>query len=360
MLEGRTTGRRDFDRFLRSDSGLPDVEIILPREQNSVDYLRYIERAIRTLSGVEDREPGQIVTDVRMIGFDVVRSRIPNAMVLDDTIQLEVAANYITGVKSLLAATATTELQPDPFFSRLKKEASEYADRCRFAHTFRGSFGFSIESPIVPNDEPTLPQIEQSPPFERKVMERFARGVRAICDAVIADNTSALIASAKIGFGANACDLFAKLVEDTSPGGMVFSFSFSPEWRPAVEFVQVEEFVVGQRHVEVSRAAAKLLRSQFTPRPEKVFGRVVRLESDTDPSDLLNPLGEREIAILWASEDLGDIHVRVALDAKDYLLALQAHGAGRPVKVSGMLEKPGRPYILTNPTDFSIPSITVT
>jgi hypothetical protein len=65
----------------------------------------------------------------------VVQSRVPDAMVRDDTINLEVAINYITGLKSLLAATATTEIQPDPFFLRVKKEAAEYADRCRFAHT---------------------------------------------------------------------------------------------------------------------------------------------------------------------------------------------------------------------------------
>jgi hypothetical protein len=63
-----------------------------------------------------------------MIGYDVVQSRVPDAMVRDDTINLEVATNYITGLKSLLAATATTEIQPDPFFLRVKKEAAEYAD----------------------------------------------------------------------------------------------------------------------------------------------------------------------------------------------------------------------------------------
>ena len=73
-------------------------------------------------------------------------------MVFDDTILLEVATGYITGIRSQLAATATTEIQPDPFFLRVKKEATQYADACRFGHTFRGSFGFTVESPIVPNE----------------------------------------------------------------------------------------------------------------------------------------------------------------------------------------------------------------
>jgi hypothetical protein len=137
VLVGRSGGRRNFDLYILSEDGLEDVEVVLPRETVSADYRRQIDGAIRTRSEIEGREPGQVITDVRMIGYDVVRSRIPDAIVYDDTIHLEVANNYIAGVKSLLAATATTEIQPDPYFLRVRKEASEYADRCRFAHTFR-------------------------------------------------------------------------------------------------------------------------------------------------------------------------------------------------------------------------------
>src|SRR5436305_1764491 len=63
-----------------------------------------------------DREPEQVIADVRLIGYDVVRSRIPNQLVRDDSIHLQVATNYTNGVHSLLAATATTEIEPQPYF----------------------------------------------------------------------------------------------------------------------------------------------------------------------------------------------------------------------------------------------------
>jgi hypothetical protein len=334
FLHARPVGKRNFEVYVLSEDGLEDVELVLPRELTASDFLRRIEGAIRTLSDVEGREPEQVITAIRMIGYDVVQSRVPDAMVRDDTINLEVATNYITGLKSLLAATATTEIQPDPFFLRVKKEAAEYADRCRFAHTFRGSFGFSIESPVVPNDEPTLPQIEQPRPFERRVMERFARAVQTVRDAVALDTTARIVANFKTGFGANACELFADLIEDTSPGGLVISFAFSPEWQPLDELVVVKDVSIGPRHVEFTRAAAKELRQQIQPRAEKIVGRVVRLESEADPSDLMNPMGDREIAVQWSSEDLGEVLVRVSLSPVDYLQAHAAHGAGKPVMVS--------------------------
>jgi hypothetical protein len=191
FLQARPGGRRNFDLYVLSDGGADDIEIVLPREQTGTDFLRRIEGAIQTLCDVEGKEPEKIITAIRMIGYDVVRSRIPNALVHEDTIYLEVAENYIGGLRSLLAATATTEIQPDPFFLRVRREAMEYADRCRFGHTFRGSFGFTIESPVSPNNEPTLPQIDQPKPFERRVIARLARGIRSVCESVRTDDRSA-------------------------------------------------------------------------------------------------------------------------------------------------------------------------
>jgi hypothetical protein len=36
-------------------------------------------------------------------------------------------------------------------YPRAMPGALKYADNCRFGHTFRGSFGFTIESPIEEN-----------------------------------------------------------------------------------------------------------------------------------------------------------------------------------------------------------------
>lgn len=355
MLKARSGGQRRFDLYTLSEEGADDVEIVLPREPTARDLQYRLEGAIRTLSDVEGRDPEQVIADVRLIGYDVMRSRIPNMLVRDDAVHLQVATSFTNRVHSLLAATATTEIDPQPYFLRIKKEGKEYADRCRFGHTFRGSFGFTIELPIAPNVEPTLPEIEQPAPFERKVIARLVRGIRAIYDAAQASDAAPLAAMAKNGFSANACDLFADMIEDTSPGGIDLSFSFSPEWAAPVEFAEKRQFLVGAVHVEMARVAAKLLRTEYVARPEKIIGRVTKLESDIDPSDLLNPKGEREITVQWDSDDLGKIDVKISLGAEDYLHAVEAHKAGRWVTVSGTLERRKRSWLLTTPSDFQVP-----
>lgn len=66
-------------------------------------------------------------------------------------------------------------------------------------------------------------------------------------------------------------------------------------------------------------------------------------------------MGEREVAVLWSSEALGDITVRASLNPPDYLTALEAHASGRAVKVSGTLERRRRGWVLLNPTGLHVP-----
>lgn len=348
-------GDRDYDIYVLSDAGSEGVEIVLPHSQSSIDFVYQVGSAVRTLSNLENREPEDVVTAVRLIGFDVVRSKIPNAMVHNDSIHLEIAANYINGTRRLLAATATTEIEPEPYFLRVKPPATDYANHCRFGHTFKGSFGFTLESPIRPKQETIFEDFVEPAPFERLVIQRLARGVQAVCNAVESDNDKWVVEDVERGFSANACEQLADLIEKTSSGGLVMSFAFSPEWAAPSDLVTRQDFRLGPRHVEASRSAAKVLRSQPISRPEKVFGRVIRLQTEADPSDLLNQRGSREIIVFWASEDLGDIQVRVSLMAPDYLQAVEAHRFGRPVVVSGTLEKVGRLWVLRHPTGFSVP-----
>jgi hypothetical protein len=356
LIEGRTDARRNFETYVLSGDGVEDVEIILPRDGNTPDYRSRMETAIGALSDLAERSPDEIIVDVRAVGFDVVRSRIPDELVRNETIHLLTAAEYIGGVKSLLAATATTEMEPTPYFLRMKKEAIDYADGCQFGHTYRGSFGFTIESPVSPNSAPALFDIQQPPPFERRVIQRLARGIGHIVEAVRRDDVGILTGDVSTGLNANAYEQFADLVDETARTGMTFSFSFSPEWPPEADLPVRADLQVGPRHVEITRDAARSLRTAPTTRAEILFGRIVRLQTEADPSDLITVAESREAVIQWSAEDLGDIQVRVLLTPADYLVAIEAHRTGRPVRIAGTLEKRGRRWVLSNPSGITIPT----
>lgn len=128
------------------------------------------------------------------------------------------------------------------------------------------------------------------------------------------------------GFSANACEQFADLIDVVSPAGLTFTFDLSPEW--AVDrSMDGAAFLVTAAHGEACRSAARELRWYDTAVPVDVAGRVVRLQNQTDPSDLTSQTGEHEIVVLWSSNDYGDIQVRTNLIPTDYLAAVGAHGS---------------------------------
>ena len=349
FFRGRSSGQRNVDLYVLSEPGLADIELVVPQTLGTSEAARRLEGAIETLSKMQGRDRIQIIADVRSIGFDVVKSRIPDELVYEDTIHLDQAVNYTAGVKRLLAASATTEIAPDVYFLRLKKEATLYAEQCRFGHTFKGSFGFNIESPVAPNTQPVIPGMEQTPPFERRVIRRLAQGISTVQRAVTAEDPSIVVSGFQDGFSANMCEEFATLIEQTAPTGMGFAFAFSPEW-PAPE---VGELWVSPQHIEMSRIAARTMREQPTSMPLEVSGRIIRLQNEADPTDLFDETHDREIVVHWNSDEFGELNVKMFLAPNDYLAAVEAHLHGRQIRVKGKLERRGRSWVLVDPTDFS-------
>jgi uncharacterized protein (DUF2249 family) len=309
--------------------------------------------AIRTVSQFEQRVFSSVVEDVYSIGFDRVKSTIPDSSVRYDSIDLDLAKNFIEGAKRLFVASATTELGPSPFFGRVRKEAQEYSNRCRFGHTFRGSFGFTIESPIEANAEPTLLPEQQIAPFERRVVQRLVRGFQMIERAERDENVSIITDGYRSGFNANMCEDFAELIENTTDT-IRFQVLWSPEWRPPPDLVGTSTFEVHPNTLEIVSAAASSLRRQETNLPRTVVGRVIRLRSDHDPSDLLDTSTPREINLIWESEEFGPLNIRITLERSDYIKAVEAHKSGKEVSVRGLLEKVGRSWFLSQPTEFAV------
>ena len=128
-----------------------DFQVLLPGAVTSSAARERIDSAVKTIASYEQRTPEEVTASIRAIGFDRVLSRVPDSMVVDDSVHLVNAASFITYIRELLAATYTTQMQPAAFYQRVRPEAVRYADRCRFGHTFRGSFGFTVE--IAPDRE---------------------------------------------------------------------------------------------------------------------------------------------------------------------------------------------------------------
>ena len=116
------------------------LQLPLPNGTQVLDYRERLRDALQTLVDSERRPLARIVEAIQRVGYDIVRSAVPTALVKDDSIRLSSAKAYVAGMRELLASSATTEINRLPFFSHQLKEGLIFADSCSFGHTYKGSF----------------------------------------------------------------------------------------------------------------------------------------------------------------------------------------------------------------------------
>ena len=330
-----------------------EVEILLPETSHVRDLRVMLEGAVLTLSALERRNVVDVVAAVRAISFDLVRSRLPDTAIRHDTIRLGAAEEFIRRMTKILAAAAHGELHVGPYAQRLSSTATTYANECRFGHTFRGSFGFTVESPVGPNTL-TVGEISPAPPLERRVILRLARGLRIVEGAIDHEDPSEIVKAYDRGLNANACEDLAAMVETPQVGEIKFDIAFSPEWGVPEDIGGRPTATIGQaRGLEVIREAAKGLRVINYEKQRLIVGKVRTLHSMEDtPAELFTISGLQDIMVEWESEEFGKRQVRVSLGPEEYLLAMEAHKAGRSVSVFGELER--RPWRLDNAREFKV------
>jgi hypothetical protein len=146
-----------------------DIEIVLPATSQSRDTPERILDAVETLRALEGRTVDEVAAAIRSVSYDLVRTRLPDSAIRHDTIRLDVAKEFVRRMTQVLANSAHAELHNGPYAERLSTTATDYANECRFGHTFRGSFGFTVESQVGPKSV-EIGKVEPTAPLPRRAV----------------------------------------------------------------------------------------------------------------------------------------------------------------------------------------------
>jgi hypothetical protein len=340
------------------------LAIVLPSDETAPDLYKYTANAINILSAVRDLPPEDIITEVRYYDRDVLRVR--NLEKGDvESISLKTAAKQVAELRQLVAYSALSEAalsedRPKPFFLNTRASvAQRMVERYQFGHTFRGSFGFTVESPKVSKEsfaiiKSMLPEIvddQKTVPLGRRVMERIVRGLLITEEATSDRDANKIINGYDRGFNANMC----RAIVNMSLGKKVpmeYRVSWSAVMPPSDEAIidtgpiQLREY--GYEHLDY---AAEIL-SELEPEEVTITGQVKVLSADD------NPLGldtSRSIIIRWFDDMEGRTNnVHVQLEKDDYLTAIQAHRDWSLVTIKGLLRRIKRNWRIVEYSDFRI------
>jgi hypothetical protein len=332
-----------------------DIEIVLPATTNARDLHERLANAVTTLSALERRSFDEVIAEIRAIGYDLVLPSLPDSAIREDTITLGTAEQFIQHLKRILAASAHGELHVGPYFLRVDGNAKDFAENCRFGHTFRGSFGFTVESPVGPHTSELAVEEVSVPPLQRRAIRRLARGLRIIEAAIGGEDPSEIVKGYQSGLNANACDELADLLEMPQVGQVKFDIVFSPEWGFPPDLGRAPQANIHQAiGSRVIRDAAKALRVVHYDRMRTIVGMVRTLHSDENPSNLFEISGSQDIVVEWLSQEFGRKNIQISLGPEEYLEAVEAHKSGRQISVDGELEQDSRPWRLENPREFRL------
>lgn len=338
------TRAADLDLFVLSD-GSDTVSIPVPRHSDVVDAAKRVHQALLTLATVEDRAVESIAAAVIAQRFDVIEASVPSNMLQRESVSLRFAETFLRRGRSLIMNTAAEGHVLPP--AGRARDVRAYADACRMGHTFQGSFGFRVMSPVQLEGE-------ANPPFvlnARSVVRRLQFGLDAIRNALALPETATLL-QRYANLNAGAYDDLAEIFEASDADEVTFRFVLDPAQR---EREHTADTIVLRTSAAVTlRETAALLRERQAPEHAEISGRIVRLSSPFLPADLFHPEG-REIDVLCETLSEKTVIVRVRLTPLDYAEAIRAHEQGREVTVAGTLAPRGRKgFSIDDPTEFTV------
>lgn len=326
------------------------VVLEVPQQAGARDYARTVTFLIEDIARLESRPPAAVLRDFKASSVDVVRLGIESAMTRDGRIPVEAGRRVYAAARDLVLSAACSVIDPRSAFAKRKPEdAMSLLQRARFGQTELGSFVLTIECDIPPRLQPPLFAEDGDPdaPLERRTSIRLAHALEgteaASRESAASGHIEPFRRRARVGVSANLCEAMAEMIEATAAEAIRASFSFALR-RPLATHVP-RSVVFTSDLSPLLREAATRLREEATYLATELVGTVVKLDS-------AEPAHGGEIVVL-AAVDGKRRHIRVALEATQYRMAINAHLAATQVRVVGDLVHEGRSWVFRNLRDFA-------
>jgi hypothetical protein len=328
--------------------------VVFPSDIDFKDYFSRLNDTLSLLSKHFDLPLSSIIEKIAHWNRDVMRIRIQAENGNDHLLPFSNAAELINKYKDFVSFAACSEADPKRFYGRVSKTGKEFADNCRFGHTFVGSFGITIESPIPLDPQPPLPGFPVRP-FHRAVTERIATGYINLNDAVKQENPSIIVSNYQQGFSGNMCDILMDIYDSTKGMEVSHNIVWASDLTPP-KHLENPNVRITEKSYDILKTASSELQKVDEPDQDKtVVGRITQLRSKVPPLEGDEFSGARRtIVINWEVEKQIPINIHIQLPLDQYREACDAHKNGRKIRIIGKPEKHGKFWYLIEHHDFII------
>ena len=329
--------------------GDESVEVLVPSSHDARDFALRISEALRLIAGLEKKSELDLYQEILFAAYDMVVIRIPQSNGNPDLDLAHVVALVSNASEMLLAAACSVVAPQSAFLWRRPRRATDYAETLRGLQVGLDEPTITVLSPIPPIYRQPRFQGRELEPFGRSVITRLASALSATAELIrgsIAIDREVVDSLTEHGISANLYDAIL---------GMLGGDDRSPKLRIEIHFAPVRAepnppaFEISRRDIEILQSASSSLRRQAEGSSDErtvITGFTVGLRRPTNAR-------RGQITI---EEDLlfgATRRVRVELPEADYQIAARAHVARSRVRVSGLLTRRGRFWLLAEPQGFA-------
>jgi hypothetical protein len=338
-----STNRESIDIFIEPNVETP-YEIILPNRKFDAGYELNINDAVRIISEIEDRPREKVIESIKKIDRDFHDFRFKTKE--SDSVSFDLINGLLSVNRYVFSKASQQEnriiydsLESDKrkTFKSPRDEAKRFIKDCRFTHTWKGSFGITIEAPLY---LPTLGLFEDIPETTaRKTTKRITDGYYLI-DRGTKENSSSFI----IDNSENEKDIlvFEHLPELQSVirrEEIEFSVNFSPIIKPDDKYKEQVKPLLNAKALKLAEEAINQVKYKkeeldivIIGFPKTIHATKEDLLKDTEGSD-------RRVVVEGVSREIDHVSLKMDLSLDNYKKAIRAQDEIKNVRVKCRVKK---------------------
>jgi len=341
--------------ILYLNESFPDLRVVIPLNFDIPDSNQRIDDSINLLALIREEKKEVLINLLSQFNVDLHNYRIPGKDI--SSVPLYLAEEIISSTRKLiyLSAQAEFEKMKDYFKKENKSKmdvSSDYIQQCKFAHTWKGSFGFTIEAPLnltsigIFNDQPAN--------YERKISQKIYDGMKIIKHAEKLNADNYIVDNSEIGFNSKMLKEVLEIGEHINYNNLEYSTTWSPALPVETIYTEIKSFLLNKSTFQLVEKAVSKLNVDDDEYEIIFYGFPEGLKSTKELLLDKSLEGKRYIYVRGFSENIKEVTLKLDLNLVDYLKAVHAHENHNDVKVKCVVKKKPKGWEVLKVTSFDV------
>jgi len=333
------------------------LEIYMPNK-NITRYNEIINDAIRTLSFSLNRKENELKNQI--IGFDKDNHNYRIKTNDPESVPITIVHEILSATRCMIKEASYLELAKEyhalcPKDRKIRKSPSEeskkYLSSCKFTHTWRGSFGVTVQAPLL---MPSIGLSENIPDtLGRKSTKLILNGIKLINAAVKTKSHNYILDNIKQDREFLIFNNFPELQENLKSNSIEYSIETSP-------LIMIDKNKYNESKININNTSLRYIERAIDELKKNDNELTIELvgfpeKIKSEKKYLLNGLdGDRRVTVKGVSRDIDYASLTMSLSLEDYKKAIKAQEIPRDVKVKCKVKKKNKGWDVVEVYSFEL------